>query len=113
MSTDVVVPDRKARIAEATDYRKQSASYSEIAEAMGITIPEAVALVQEHLTSEAVDDPETQRRLDLSRIEVALSGIAQQVAAGDGEAIRTMLSLMDKREKIEAKAPVRVVDLFR
>jgi hypothetical protein len=108
MSQEVTISDELI-----TDYRRQSASYAEIAAEAGITVAEAVAIIKEYVNSAATDDPETIRRLDIERIELGLEGIVQQASAGDYEAIRTMLLLMDRRQRLEAKQTPSIAEMFR
>lgn len=86
---------------EAFDYRRQGASYLEIAKAMNIEVAEAIELVSAYIKEIAYDNPYNSKKIDLERIELMMNGIFQSASSGDTESINIVLRLMAERKRLE------------
>jgi hypothetical protein len=117
MNTDLTTTEPKPRAelaADALDYRRQGHGYREIAEQMGLPVPDVIALVQEAVQGLGIDlDPSTAATLDVERIELMMAGVFQDAAGGDINAQAMVLRLMGERQRLEAKRKPSIADLFR
>jgi hypothetical protein len=86
---------------EALSLRAAGASYSQIADALGISKATAHRLVQRGLPDREPDEQELQ--LDLVRLDQALVSIWPQVRKGDLAAVNTFVKLTDVRERLRAR----------
>lgn len=86
---------------EAFDYRRQGASYFEIAKAMSLEVSEVIELVSEYIKGIASDNPYNSKKIDLERVELMMNGIFQAASSGDTESINMVLRLMAERKRIE------------
>lgn len=115
-TTSLAVIESHERMAEALRMRHGGADYQDIATALSVTPATARTLVAKALTTFApVEEAESMRDLEASRLNKAQSAIWDQVVSGDLMAIKTFLAISERRSKLlgldaPAKLAVAIVD---
>lgn len=87
------------KIEEALEYRRMGHSYPKIAEAMGISLGGAHALVVEGMKQIVREPAEAVKEMELARLDEMLTGIYQIAVGGDPVALNNALNIMGRRAR--------------
>lgn len=105
------------RRADALKLRLAGDSFREIADALDFRGASGAYAAVEAALTEVVEEPTAQlRAMELARCDAMTKSLWPQVEAGDTDAIRTCLKVMERRAKLtglDAPVKVDVSELFR